>query len=256
MNNKYAIIYPLIVLSYNVYYKAMTGLDKNFLPKELCQSNVSNLIQSKLYTNNYLIGLQEAEAFKYIIPKNISKENYVIGRSGNEKMVTIWSNNFILIKSHTTDFHSGRPIQLSLLRNYNDNYLFLNIHAPHDYQNFGNYNGKLKVNNNLYSKEIIKILNDKINIFLKNYSFEIDRIIIIGDFNEYLKDNFVNSFVINLKNKIFNMHTDLNRVETCCLFLGYSKPCDYIFDSKYIPKINISSFAFPASDHFPIETII
>ena len=44
MNNKYFILYPLIVLSYNVYFKAMIGLDNRFLPKELCQKNVRDIM--------------------------------------------------------------------------------------------------------------------------------------------------------------------------------------------------------------------
>ena len=255
MNNKYFILYPLIVLSYNVYFKAMIGIDDRFLPKELCQQNVRNIIQSKLFTNNYLIGLQEAEAIDFIIPKNISKKNYIIGRSGKEKMVTIWSDNFKLIKSYTSDFHEGRPIQISLLRNQDENYLFVNIHAPHDNQNFGNYKGKAQEDNVLYSNELILILNYKINQFLKKIDLKIDRIIIVGDFNEYQKVNFNNYFEVKLKDKTFRLYSDLDRLNTCCFFKNF-KPTDYIFDSKHVPKTNISSFIFPASDHLPIETIL
>lgn len=51
--NKYRINYPikigrqkLKILSYNIYYKAMLGLNDNFLPKELAQENVKNFINT------------------------------------------------------------------------------------------------------------------------------------------------------------------------------------------------------------------
>jgi hypothetical protein len=251
---KYSINYPLFILTYNVYYKAMLGIDDRFLPKEKAQANVKSIISKVLTYNSFIFGLQEAECIANIIPRGISNSNYVIGKSGKEKMVTGWSKNFQLIKSLTTDFHKGRPIQMTLLKSLDGIFLIVNLHAPHETQNFGDYKGKTKVSNQKYSRELVKIINKKINSFVKSGTV-ITRIIFTGDFNEFYRRSSKYQFNINLHGKSFILSSNFNKVKSCC-YPRFTKPCDYIFDSIVIPKLSVSSNLQPASDHYPVETVI
>ena len=55
--------------------------------------------------------------------------------------------------------------------------------------------------------------------------------------------------------KIFNLKTDPNKKSTCCL-PNIFYPSDYIFDSLRAPLLEIVSTELPASDHFPIKSIL
>ena len=178
--NKYNINYQLKVLSYNIYYKSMLGLDKNFLPQQLSQNNVKRIIKSYDFD---IIGLQEVVCIDKLI--DLNNYNFVKGKSGKEYIMTFFKKNFIILKTKTTEFQEGRPIQLSLVKNNNEVLLVVNLHAPHEYNNFGNYNGEKIKSNEKYSLELLNILNYEINNFTETH---IDRIILIGDFNEFLKN--------------------------------------------------------------------
>ena len=251
---KYSINYPLFILTYNVYFKAMLGLDDKFLPKEKAQANVKSNISKVLTYNSFIFGLQEAACIENIIPSGISNSNYIIGKSGKEKMVTGWSKNFQLIKSYTTDFHRGRPIQMSLLKSLAGIYLVVNLHAPHETQDFGNYKGKSKVSNKKYSKELVKIINKKINSFVDSGTI-ITRFIFMGDFNEIFRRSRQYQFNISIGEQDLIMSSDITKLKSCC-YPKITKPCDYIFDSKVIPNLRISSNLQPASDHYPVETLL
>lgn len=249
---KYKIDYQLNILTYNIYFKSMLGLDKNFLPQNEAHNNVKKTIKDNS-TGKYIIGLQEVQCLEKILPNNISKSNFVTGKSGKETLVTIWSNNFKVIKSKTYEFREGRPIQITLLfdKVY---YLIVNIHAPHDDQNFGIYLGNLSINNDEYSNELIRLLEEKINLFLKGLDIIINRLIILGDFNEIFRNSNRYQFLIDTKNKLFNMTTDKNKIKSCCVHKNFSVPCDYIFDSYGPVYMIIANKNQPASDHLPIRT--
>ena len=264
--NKYRINYPikigrqkLKILSYNIYYKAMLGLNDNFLPQELAQGNVKNIIKSGDYD---IIGLQEVECINKIFdPQVLNKYSYVSGKSGKETITTFFKNRYQLIKEKTTDFHKGRPIQLLLLEESDNIILVLNLHAPHDTNDFRKYNGKVNKSNYHYSLELIRIINEEINIFINENiiftNFIIDRIILIGDFNE-LYDNPIDnkySFDIIINGVNYLLKTDSNKIKSCC-YPNIHKPGDYIFDSKTEPKLKIVDTIHPASDHYPVDTIL
>ncbi len=257
MKTKHLIEYPISVLSYNIYYKSMLGIDENFLPKEKARENVKNQLVKISDNFRFIFGLQEAAVYDKILPEKIyNSKNYVVGKSGDEKIVTAWSKNFILIDTLTTDFHSGRPIQITLLNSFGIYYLVVNLHAPHETQNFGDYVGNTIVttySNKNYSNELIKIINTKINYFLRNKVFLlIYRVIILGDFNEFEKNTDVNKFNIKIGNKTLVMKSDINKVKSCCLpKLKYT--CDYIFDSFVMPNLILGSMVQPASDHISVK---
>ena len=255
--NKYRIDYPIKILSYNIYFKAMLGLDKNFLPQELAQKNVKNIIKSGDYD---IIGLQEVECINKIFDTSVlNKYNYISGKSGKETITTFFKKRYQLIKEKTSDFHKGRPIQLLLLEDKGNNILVVNLHAPHDSNNFRNYNGKVSKSNYNYSLELIRIINEEINTFINENiiftNFVIDRIILIGDFNELYDNSEKYSFKINVNNINYLLKTDSNKIKSCC-YPNVHKPGDYIFDSKTEPKLKIVSTIHPASDHYPVDTIL
>ena len=245
--NKYNINYPLLVLSYNIYYKSMLGLDENFLPKQLSQDNVKRIINSYDFD---IIGLQEVACIDKLFDKN--DYNYVRGKSGKEYIMTFFKNKFKILKTKTTDFKEGRPIQLTLTKNNNEILLVVNLHAPHEYNNFRNYKGEKTISNKNYSLELINILNFQINDFLEDDN--VDRIILIGDFNEFLQ-NETKDFDLIIKNKVYKLKTDNNLIKSCC-YPNFLKEGDLIFDSKNFVKLSIVSTIHPASDHYPVMSII
>ena len=243
----------LNILTYNIYYKSMLGLDKNFLPKEEAHKNVKKTIKDNS-KGNFIIALQEVQALDKILPNNISKTNLIISKSGEETLVTIWSKNFKLIKTRISKFSDGRPIQLTLLADKDYILLIVNIHAAHQNQNFGRYLGKLQLDNEEYSIEMVRIIEEKINKFLNGVDKDIDRIIILGDFNEFYRNSDKYSFLIDVKTNLYTMTSDKNKIISCCYPKDYHVPCDYIFDSKDKVSLKIDNKRQPASDHYPVKT--
>jgi len=239
---------PIRILSYNIYFKSMLGIDQNFSPQHLAQTNVKNVLK-----NNYdIIGLQEVECFDKIYENN---GQVIKGKSGKETMVTILSDKFKIIKSEIKEFCEGRGIQLVLIE-YKDNiWLIVNIHAPHYYNNFGDYYGENNVSMLKYNNEITKILNETLERFIGNY--KIDRLIILGDFNEaFEKSNF---FSLEINNKSIIMKTSNKKPLSCCYrskLSGIEKTGDLIYDSKIETINKIAKVEFPASDHLPVETTL
>ncbi len=252
--SKYEINYSLNVMTYNIYYKAMLGLDKLFLPQDLAQKNVKKIIK-KNTNGNFIFGLQEVECHNKILPFKLSKNNYVLGKSGNDNILTAWSQNFKLLKHNIFQFRVGRPIQMIILKSSNSYFLIINLHAPHDFQDFGKYIGTINSDNDKYSDEIIRILNEKTLDFLKDFHSKINRVITLGDFNEFLLKSNNNKFSLDVGYKIFNLKTDSNKKSTCCL-PNIFYPSDYIFDSLRAPLLEIVSTELPASDHLPIKSIL
>lgn len=248
---KYNINYSVKILSYNIYYKSMLGIDKNFEPQSKAQNNVKNIIKSGDYD---IIGLQEAQCIEKIFDKRtLDKYNYIESKSGEDIVVTFLKKKFKIINYLNTEFCNGRPLQIIKVNFNNDIIIIVNLHAPHHYQNFGNYQGVTNKSNKDYSSELIRIINNKINLFINNT--KIDRIILLGDFNEIFNRIDTFKFKLNINKKIFEMKTDRNKKLSCC-YRNFDKTSDYIFDSITEPKLLITSTIHPASDHYPIEATI
>ena len=242
---KYSINYEnLKILSYNIYYKSMLGIDSKYFPQKEAHKNVANVLD-----NNYdIIGLQEVECLDKIFQDTLNRYNVVSGKSGPETLTTIIKKQYQVKKKEMTEFDSGRGILIILL---NSKILLINIHAPHIYNDFGNYKGTKNKSQSKYELEFTRILNNKINNFLK--LDEISRIIIMGDFNEAF--NKVNSFDLIIKNKKFKMKTSSNKPLTCCNN-NFVKANDLIYDSKYESNLYIPDVKEPASDHLPVATLL
>lgn len=240
---KYKIDYSdnLKILTYNIYYKSMLGIDNNYLPQKEAQENVKKVIE-----NDYdIICLQETECLEKIF--TIKNYHIINGKSGPETLTTLIKDKYHIIKTETTEFSSGRGIQLTIINKI----LLVNIHAPHNYNDFGNYNGSKNNNQNNYNNEFIRILEEKINNFIKSIDF--DRIIVMGDFNEAF--NHTNIFSLLINNKEYTMKTQSIKPLTCCNY-NFIKQNDLIYDSLIETKLKIPEVKEPASDHLPVETVI
>ena len=250
MFNKYQVEYNIKILSYNIYYKSMLGLDEKFLPQKLAQNNVKNVID-----NNYdIIALQEVQCIDKIIEKK--NRQLIIGKSGRETLVTIFNNNFKIINSITTEFCKGRGIQITQINYIDKIWIVVNIHAPHYYNNFGNYIGEKIINMKEYNQEFKYILSNVLETFINNHNIQFNRILIMGDFNEAFADT--NTFILNLNNINYEMKTYYIKPRTCCYDIEESslKTGDLIYDSNNSNMLNIPYVNFPASDHLPVETTI
>jgi len=222
----------------------MLGIDSRFLPQKQAHKNVANVLD-----NNYdIIGLQEVECLDKIFQNKLDRYNIINGKSGPETLSIIIKKEFKIKKHQMKEFDSGRGILLVLL---NNNILLVNIHAPHNYNDFGNYKGTLNKSQTKYETEFVNILNQIINNFIKFE--ELNRIIILGDFNEALKNK--NKFDLIVNNKKFILKTDSDKPLTCCIN-NFIKPNDLIYDSKYISKLYIPQVEEPASDHLPVATLL
>jgi hypothetical protein len=253
--------YNITVLSYNVYYKAMTGLLQHCMDnsKNICLQNISAVIDKYSITCDF-IALQEPAAIEKMIKlsPNLSKMKIIKTNSGPELMLTVYNPlKWTIYKYTDSSYYSdyigkiGRPIQILIFK---EKLIFVNVHCPHYfYDNKNNFDGMNKDLNKCFENILNKIKNN-ISIFSKF------RIIIAGDFNSDLHDN-KKKFIITY-NKIkrqFFFHK--NKFKTCCVTYNkddtFNKPpyqFDFILDT--IPPINTELVniqkIYKHSDHLPI----
>lgn len=110
--------------------------------------------------------------------------------------------------------------------------LVFNVHMPH-------FSAR-----ELITEEFYKAIKP-IEFFLQNNI--IDRIILMGDFNDYM--NTIDSLFIKMK-----LYKNSN-VKTCCFDTDFNHPGDYIFDSlKGRKTLEFSDDLLLMSDHLPIIT--
>ena len=249
----------IIILSWNVSWEAMTTNNSGQFklcgknPNKTCNNNIIlNISNTIKKFNPDILGFQEASKYNDIINiLNTSLYNYFVNSSGLEDMLTCWSTKtFTLINSFSYEFEKGRPFAIIILKqNYNNNIIYLiNIHSAH--------------NSNTQSS-----IFDIINQFIKNnindeLKKNINRVIILGDYNR----NTFNDNTSNYKIIIGNIHFILKRSNykgnTCCSLKGYltNKNYDYILDStNLVERLLINTepyYKIPSSDHIMIIGII
>jgi len=174
-------------------------------------SNITNAIDTY---NIDILGIQEALNWEKILKHiNLKKYDYIHNQSGKEEMITMWNKKkFKNIQAFTSEFETGRPFLILILKNKitNKTICLINLHAGH------NANTK---------KFIFDIINDKIkNITCDN----IDRIIMLGDFNRNIYEdmNVYDYIIINNKKK-FKLKTAYSSKNTCCSSVGYGYKHNY-----------------------------
>lgn len=241
----------LSICSYNLMWKAM--INQNLEAK--------NILLNIYYVHNYynpdIYCFQEVVNPELILNIYNKKEfNSYLGFSDPEFNLTIWNKTKlkrILVKEG--EFERGRPFVIILFYDKirQNHFLFINIHAGH---------------NKDTKKSIFEPINntiDKISSFLEKY--EINRVIVVGDFNREmineLNSNLNNKLSIKVLNKKYTFKIDENKNKTCCSLVGYGHKYNYdqVIDSYKKPIItktmNTESwYANPSSDHIMIISIL
>jgi len=235
----------LKILSYNVNWKHMIGREdgqiKECKTKDLCSSNINNLILNELPLD--FIFLQEFENEKILL-KDIKKDFHIIKSiSDKEYMVTCVNLKYTIKKTISGEFEKGRPFLVILL---NENICLVNVHMPHN----DDFKGNLKI----IEETIIK---EKLSFDLTNY-----RVILSGDFNQDigLSLTFLGKTMYNTKKEY-----------TCCLYSTHmyknknillykkGKNIDHTLDSHNSPIYSITltpldenNNLIPGSDHLAL----
>jgi exonuclease III len=273
------------IISYNVCWEALEGMKSKFLdmtycgksPNNTCVNNIAKIIAFdglKLINNIYdFICLQEIKNIpsqlielekdiNNINPNFLLNYKYVITQINIAGIITMYNKNkYTLIKSLDCNFDStaDRPFHILLFK---EGIIYINLHAPNireiiELNKLETREQKIKEKFKLLKKSIENKLL-LLNVELKNY-----KIIISGDFNDDIDNDFLNftKFTLNKEKSI----------STCCIpnpmpIQNYSRNYDHILvsynnfnfftfnkfqQSKYI-KDNKSFM----SDHLPVFAII
>ena len=237
----------LKMLTYNLNWYNMIANDKAPIKeckeKDLCTTNINNLIQNQLPLD--FIFLQEV-LNEEILLKNLKKDFQIIRTLADKEIMFMLINNKYEVESSIGgEFEPGRPFLIAFIKNYN--FCLISVHRGHT-------ENKLKIDLKTIEDTIYKFKNQK---EMKSY-----RIIIGGDFNEDVGNN------IEFCGKI--LKTRLKRF-TCCVYsthinkkisrLKYLKGknvlnIDHILDSLYEPvyittitPLDENNNLIPGSDH-------
>jgi len=273
---------PIIVLSYNISFEAMThnshgsagalGRKCTYIGNTkltICGENMANMIDdipvSVGVSSIDFVGLQEASRWyllKSAAKNTLAKMEVVNTKSGRSEMASFYNEDrYILVKENNGEFIRDRPFQILVLKEKtgDDGVIFINSHNPHGYT-FNSVQHHL-------SKSISALyLTDE----EKEY-----QIIIVGDFNETgwdwhtsdlepkewkpFQDAGINKDVA-IKNVIFS----------CCQADGIwnngqggirkgSRGGDYIFNSTSPSTISVPKCYDVdklQSDHLPIIAVL
>lgn len=248
------------ILSYNIFWKAMTGkhpkcnqilFDKSTgIYYNNCLNNVVNFIDS-LGPYDF-VGLQEANSWPtiQILSNYLSPMTAICYKPGVEDIVVFYNKSKYhldysdnIIKGYLKD--KGRPL---IILFFQENICLINIHAGHHKDIL------------LLDQHLERILNSPEYIaskFIFLEKFQKYHIIMMGDFNDPLSGSthtiFSNSFFQMGKGRTLY---GVNNKDTCCNsgltnYLHHPRPIDHILSSYQ----NIQSKVYPvsnASDHFPI----
>jgi hypothetical protein len=230
------------ILTYNLSWHNMESNPKapikECTKKDLCSTNINNLIQNLLPLD--FIFLQEVSNEKVLL-KDLKKDFQIIRTVADKEVQLILVNKkYEVVDAFGGDFEKGRPFLVVFLKN---NICLISVHMGHDEQ----YERDLKY----IEKNIYKVKSKK--------EMESYRIILGGDFNQEIGNNinFCGKTMITQRKKF-----------TCCVYsthmyknnslLKYlkGKNIDHILDSLdepvYITPVtptNVSKELIPGSDH-------
>ena len=253
----------LTICSYNLLWelmdynnaKRLINIDKKLL--ETYKNNTLVNIQKVInYYNPTIYCFQEASNYKDIINLFNDKYIYNLNKSDKEFMLTIWQDNKLdLLGSFNGEFEKGRPFNILIFFNKNNDYKFIliNIHSGH------------KQDTNIF---LIKPIQNVINTINKELLQDIKRVIITGDFNRNINNELKinkenNNYYLIINNKKFIFKYNKNNNKTCCDIYknNIDKNYDNIIDSykklKLIHPLNKESwYKYPSSDHVMILGIL
>ena len=233
--------FNISICSYNVYWKIMDS-DPSLLSKKidnaellkLKENLLKNIFLIKNYYDPYFYCFQESSSYNDIT--NIfekSKYDYYVNYSKPEFILTIWKKKlFIKKKVFDGDFEPGRPFSIFIFEDarFNINFILINIHAGHN-------------KNTLKSifEPIQQTITKNINQISK---FDIQRIVICGDFNRDIGKQILGDNTNTNTYNIYKYKLTINAIEykfipiitnnkTCCNLngYGYNINCDQVIDS-------------------------
>jgi endonuclease/exonuclease/phosphatase family metal-dependent hydrolase len=238
-------IHQIKVLTYNIYWKAMTGNPGagDLQPKGTVQSHIARFIDDNMPYD--FVALQEASEYATVTGSLGTTMGHRHTVSGSDEMYTYYDNTkYHCAYDIATEFTAGRPIHIL---GFDEDIIFINLHGSHSPLNF----------------DIINTAINSASIASKTYFFNIiqkpiHRIIMAGDFNhdfDRIDLNFDNGAgiakTITVKNIIAS-----KRKPTCCIqrvpFTGHTHIYDHVFDSEEPIDITIGTPITPASDHLPV----
>jgi hypothetical protein len=239
----------LSICSYNIYWENM--VDRNL------KLNKKNLLSNIYYVHNYynpdIYCFQEVVNHELIL-QIFDKRDFdsFLGFSNPEYILTIWNKHKldkIFIKEG--EFEPGRPFTIILFYDKIRNYYFIliNIHAGH------------YVNTKQTIFQPINIALNDMSFFIKKYN--VNRIIIVGDFNRDISEELDDNINIKVLNKNFTFKANKNNNKTCCSLKGYGHKYNYdhVIDSYNSPIITKSMkmeswYKNPSSDHIMIISVM
>lgn len=255
----------IIVLTYNVYFKAMNSAIPPCI-NDACLNNVIHLLSNNgPYT---FVGIQEITNVDKI--KNIHylrNMSSVFNRSGLEQMLTFYDQTkFELKKNLSFDYSSpGRPINMLFYKYLNGQnkdriICVINLHRDHEMVD-------IMQSFDRQAKEAIKQDADKNNIIEMLKTCDI---IAMGDFNSFLDNlkKYNNNPVFTIFNDKFfdnpggRILFNKNSIPTCCynkqtLQGQLTKNYDHILASfQNISYTNIEIINTAKSDHIPLKATI
>lgn len=236
------------ILSYNISWESMSGAVKSWglcsnntnpnNPKHnsVCVGNIAEAFKQDLD----FVTLQESTDFKKLIELSpqLKKMKYEVHSSGLDVMTTFWKPKYKLLDTIKGEFEKGRPWMATVFNDEYDSIICLiNVH-------FGHYD-----DNEEYRKMENMLFTIKEEIRKKEFSKEVKRYIISGDFNYNIKDFGDSNKIIRINGTKFYYHP--KHILTCCI--KRRKHNDHIIDSMARPiDISIPKVNYMASDHKPI----
>jgi hypothetical protein len=202
-----------------------TALDKKQNKMiELKKNILKNILMLKNYYDPFFYCFQEANKYDEILQIFQTNEyEYNIGYSKPEYILTIWKYKYMKKLFVINDeFEAGRPFSIIVFKDlrFGVNFILINIHCGHNIDT-----------KETFVKPIEKIFETKLNDFV---SFDIKRIIIVGDFNRDIGMEIYHSTIkFFIDKKKFNMKGIQTKNKTCCSLegYGYNKNYDQIIDS-------------------------
>jgi hypothetical protein len=235
------------ILTYNLSWESMTGQQKDWIycnndstkssPKffEKCINNMVTMIDNNAPYD--FVALQEASNYKLLLEKsNYLEENmdYRVGKSGRENIITFWDpTKYKLIKSINGSFQVGRPWTILIFQN---GLCFINLHAGH-YHFF----------------VLMQKLASLITIIKNHIDINTYRIIMAGDFNNIINENYTKLMLA--RKKFFVNERRINTIKKFKAEDGIQ--FDHVIDTKKRPiEVYSPKVANMASDHLPIITIL
>lgn len=271
---------PVVVLSYNICFQAMTnnpiksapilGAKCTFIPGSkltICGNNMAQVIEAMPKSLNVsgfdFVGFQEASYYYEMTtaaPNTLGKMICIHSKEAKSYMASYYDGNkYSLTKKFFGDFSHGRPYHILVFKNKNNagGTIFINAHNPHSYSYL------------LMQAHLGKTVEGQLSDEEKKY-----RIITVGDYNETSWDwhnrkmysqtwtPFIDAGIttpVSITGKPVITCAEDGKWENADKEAGNMRGGDYVFDSQapaviqVPPKYTNDKYL---SDHLPVVALL